>query len=74
MKGVLPRMVGWLIGTTDFGPSLAALLGLVHNIYTFSPYTISLHLSPSPSKLGRQSCRFTVHGLCSILHPLQNLQ
>jgi hypothetical protein len=28
-------------------------------VHLCSPYAISIHLSPSPSKLGRQSCRVT---------------
>ncbi len=36
-------------GTRDFCLALAALVGPVENT---SPYTISIHLSPSPSKLG----------------------
>jgi len=49
----------WLVhraGARDFGPALAALVGPVQNIFS-SPNTISLHLCPTPSKLGRQSCR-----------------
>jgi hypothetical protein len=50
MKGVLRA------GTRGFCPALAVLVGPVQNLF-FSLYTISIHLSPSPSKLGRQSCR-----------------
>jgi hypothetical protein len=39
-----------------FCPVLAALVGPVQNIFS-SPCTISIHLSPSSNKLGRQSCR-----------------
>jgi hypothetical protein len=57
MKGVFPWLVHWtcLAGTRDFYPALAALVFLVQNIFS-SPYTFSLHLSPSPNKPGRQSC------------------
>jgi hypothetical protein len=57
MKGVF----SWLVplaccaGKKDFCPALAALVGPVQNIFS-SPYTISMHLSPSPSRpvvLGR---------------------
>jgi hypothetical protein len=53
MKGVLPWLdsLGYRRAfTRDFGPALAALVGKVQNIFS-SPYTISIHLSPSPSKL-----------------------
>jgi hypothetical protein len=48
----------WLVPavTRDFCPALAALVSHVENIFS-SPETISLHLSPSHSKMGRQSCR-----------------
>ncbi len=39
----------------DFCSVLAALVGPVQNIFS-PPYTILFPLSPSPSKLGRQSC------------------
>ncbi len=32
--------------------------------YFFSPYSISIHLSPLPSRLGRQSSRFTCLLIC----------
>ncbi len=52
MKGVLPWLVCWacLAGSRDFCSSLAALVGPVKNIFS-SPYTISITLSPSASKL-----------------------
>ncbi len=48
--------------TYERGPSLVGSMGssaLVgpEQIIFVSPYTISIHLTPSPSKLGRQSCR-----------------
>jgi hypothetical protein len=64
-----PSLVGSLgsarhAGTRNFCSALAALVGLVQNFgpvkFSFSSpymYTISLHLSPSPSKLGGQWCR-----------------
>ncbi len=57
MRGVLPWLVrwAWCAGTRDFCPALAALVGPVQNIFS-SLYTISIHLSPLPSKLGRQPC------------------
>ncbi len=57
MKGVLPWLFRWACaaGTRDFCPALAALIGPVQNIFS-SPYTISMPLSLSPSKLGRQLC------------------
>ncbi len=42
-------------GTKGFCPSVAALVSSI--IFCSSLYTISNHLSASPSKLGRQSCR-----------------
>jgi hypothetical protein len=42
-------------GTRDFCSALAALVSTEQNIFS-SPNTISIHLSPAPSKLGRQSC------------------
>ena len=58
MKGVLPCLARWArcAGTRDFCPALAALFGPVLNIFP-SPHTISIYLSPLPSKLGRQSWR-----------------
>jgi hypothetical protein len=54
MKGVIPWLVRWAChaGTRDFCPAPAALIGPVQNIFP-SPYTISLPLSPSPTKLGQ---------------------
>jgi hypothetical protein len=45
MKGVLRA------GTRGFCPALAAVVGPVQNIFS-SLYTISINLSPLPSKLG----------------------
>jgi hypothetical protein len=49
MNGLLPWLVRWArcASTRDFFPDLDALVGPVHR----TPYTISVHLSPSPSKL-----------------------
>jgi hypothetical protein len=57
MKGVLPWLVRWACraGTRDFCSALAAEVDPVQNIFS-SSYTISMPLSPSPSKLGRQPC------------------
>ncbi len=57
MKGVLPGLVRWArrIGTRDFCSVLGALVDLVKK--SSSPDNFLLYLSPSPSKLGRQSCR-----------------
>ncbi len=54
---VLPWLVHWACraGTRDFCPASAALVSPVQNIFS-SPCTTSIHLSPSPSKLDRQSC------------------
>ncbi len=56
MKGVIPLLVCWAYcaGTRDLSPVLAALVGQIQNIF-FPLYTISLRLSPLPSKL----CHFT---------------
>jgi len=58
MKGVLPWLVLWVCraGTRDFCSALAVLVAAQYKIRFSSPYTISIHLSPSPSKLGRQAC------------------
>ncbi len=39
----------------DFCPALASLVDPVQNVFS-SPLTISMPLSPSPSKLGKQPC------------------
>jgi hypothetical protein len=61
MKGGLPCLVRWALraGTRVFCPALAALVDPVS-----SPCTISINLSPSPSKLGRQSCRIGCLFIC----------
>ena len=53
---------GWFVGFVLPSKRLLSCLGCssrpITKYYLFSsPHTISLHLSPSPSKLGRQSCR-----------------
>ncbi len=55
MKGVLPWLVCWACraGIRDFCSAPVALVGPVQNMF-FSPYTVSIPLSTSPSKLGRQ--------------------
>ncbi len=55
MKGVLPWLVPWAgrADTRDFRSALVAPVSPVQ-IFFFSPYTLSIPLSPSPSKLGRQ--------------------
>jgi uncharacterized membrane protein len=64
-------------------PAFNALVGLVQKNFP-SPYTISIHLSPSSSKLGRQSCRVafllrSVSGVhcalsLSFLYVIQNIR
>jgi hypothetical protein len=63
MKGVHPWLVRWArrAGTIFF--PLLWLLSLAHIIF-LSPCTISIDVSPSPSKLGRQSCRATCLWMC----------
>ncbi len=56
MKGA--SLVGFLGSSCWYKIFLSCLVGLVQNIFS-SPYTISLHLSPTPSELGRQSCQVT---------------
>ncbi len=57
----IERILPWFIryacraGTRDFCSALVALVVPVQSIFS-SPYAISIHLSPSPSKLGRQPC------------------
>jgi hypothetical protein len=57
MKGDLPWSVPWArcAITREFYPALAALFGLVQNIFS-SLDIVSLHLSKLSSKLDRQSC------------------
>jgi hypothetical protein len=54
MKSVFPWLIHWAYraGTRDFCSALAALVSPAQKFDT-----ILLHLSPSPSKVGRQSCR-----------------
>ncbi len=53
-----PWLVRWACraGTRDFCSALAAIAGPDPNIFFSSPYTVSVPLSQSPSKLGRQPC------------------
>jgi hypothetical protein len=66
MKGGPSWLVRWALraGTRDFCPALAALVGPVQNICFSTLYTISINLSPSPSKLDRQSCRIGCLFIC----------
>jgi hypothetical protein len=58
MKGVL---LDWFVGFFQLVQEIFVLPWLFYTtqykIVFFSPYTISIHLSPMPGKLGRQSCR-----------------
>ncbi len=66
MKGVLPWLVHWAWcagGTRDFCSALAALAAQ-YKIFLSSPYTISMPLPPSPSKLGRQPYRVACLFVC----------
>ncbi len=67
MKGVHP----WLVGTLGFSCQLKEIfvLGCFSTKYfiltvPYTTYSILLHLSPSPSKLGRQSCRIACLLIC----------
>ncbi len=55
MRGYLSWLVRWACctGPGDFSSALAALVDPVQYIFS-SPYTISIPLSQSPSKLDRQ--------------------
>jgi hypothetical protein len=57
MKEVLPWLVYWVrcSGTSDICPDLVALVGTVQYMFYLTVH-FSVYLSPSPSKLGRQSC------------------
>jgi hypothetical protein len=45
-------------GTRDFCPAMAALVGLVQNIFFLAAHYFKvLNLPPSPTKQGSQSCR-----------------
>ncbi len=63
MEGVhCPSLVGSLGSLClykTFFPAFAAFVGQVQHFFSSPPYTILLHLSSSPSKLGRQSCYVT---------------
>ncbi len=50
----VPLLMVRFCGTTPNSTSLGKIMD--ENIFS-SPYSISIHLSPSPSNLGRQSCR-----------------
>jgi hypothetical protein len=65
VKGVLPWLVCWAChaGTRYFCSALAALVGPILNIFP-SPYTISILLSPPPSKLDRQPCWVACLSVC----------
>jgi hypothetical protein len=69
MKGVLSWLVRWACRASDrdFCPALAALVGSVQNIFS-PPYTILIHLSPLPRKLGRQLCWLASLLLCVSAH------
>ncbi len=54
-KGFFPGWFFGLVVPVQILFVLAALAGPVQNIFS-SPYTISMPMSPSPSKLGRQPC------------------
>jgi hypothetical protein len=43
MKGILPWLVRWAVGSKNFCHALAALVSPVQNIFP-SPYTIALHI------------------------------
>ncbi len=56
--------LGWFVKlVVPVQEILAVLVGPVQIFFT-SLYTFSLHLSPSPSKLGRQSCRVPCLLIC----------
>ncbi len=56
MKGGGGGFVG-LVGTRDFFPGWAALIGPVYKIFFLHTVHYLTYKSPSPSQLGRQSCR-----------------
>ncbi len=53
----------WLLLSKRFLSCLGCFSRPSTNLFS-SPYTISLHLSPSPSKLGRQSCHVACLLIC----------
>ena len=71
MKEILSSFLGWFIGLVvpiqeiSVLP-LAALVG-PNKIFFSSTYTISIPLSPSPSKLGRQPCWATCLLACDLV-------
>ncbi len=58
IKGILPWLVRWACraGTRDFWYCLGCSSRPSTKLVFSSMYTISIPLSPSPSKLGRQPC------------------
>ncbi len=58
VKKGLPWLVYWACraGTSYFWPAFDALVGPVQYIFFLTVHNISIHLSPSPSNLGRPSC------------------
>jgi len=68
MKGVLSWLGRWACraGTRDFCSALAALVWAQYKIFFFLTVhcSISIYVSPSPSNLGRQSCRAAYYGMC----------
>ncbi len=60
MKGVLPMLVCWALwtGRRDFFSCLGcSSQSSTKNIFFLEAHNFAIHLSPLPSKLGRQSCR-----------------
>ncbi len=68
-KSTGSSFLGWFVELVIavqeiFCPAQDALVGPVQNISFSHQYTISIHLSPLPSKLGRQSCWVACHLKC----------
>ncbi len=51
-------------GTKDFYPAEPALVSPVQKCFLPHPHTFSLYVAPSPSNLGRQSCRVACLLIC----------
>ncbi len=65
MKGsFLCWFVGLVVPVQDFFVQPCLLQSAQYKIFFSSPYIISIHLSPSPNKLGRQSCWITCFLVC----------
>jgi hypothetical protein len=64
MIGALLWFVGLVVQVEEIFILPLVLSSAQNKIFFFSPHTFSLYMSPSPSKLGRQSCRVAFLLIC----------